>query len=381
MTGWLSALFGFALTVAYWPGISGAATTARWDVAALLGVAVFFLPRVRMTSVHWLGLLLVGWLILTLAWSEGQLDGVDAAEKLVMAGMAFAVGSTMLTLRPLLIGSSIGLSVSSALVIAQFFGWHGIPTTDNQLAGLFGNQDRLGAAAAIVAIGLMSTGPRWLLLPLLPALVLTQSRGAWLAVIVGALVMPMPRVGRFIRWFSVGIAIAFMLHRGMDVGMTERFQIAGDTIGALNVFGHGLGSFWESFPSHAQLFSIASAGTRPDHPHNEWLWLAYEGGLPAFVLGMLFAAAVYRESSGSERPMLAGLFVLSMFAMPFHDPCTLIVGALCAGYSTRNVDWVRVSAQYWGTPVRPGRGELERAGQLEPSAGGGSGVPVRPAVS
>jgi hypothetical protein len=358
----LAGLFGFALMTAYWPGITGAATTLRWDVAALLAVALFFAPRVRMTAVHCLGLALLAWLFLTVIWSEGQLDGTDAAFKLILAAIAFALGSTMKDLRPLLIGSAIGIGISSAIAIAQWLGWNGIETYDNGLAGLFHNRDRLGAAAALVAIGVAASCPRmWLLLPLLaPSLILTQSRAAWLAVVVGMFVIPIrSRVASVLGMrcslsilAMAGAIVTIVLH-GHDVSIDQRLALASDTIGALNLFGHGLGSFWESFPAHAHLFSVATE--RPEHPHNEWLWLAYEGGIPAFVLGLAFAVSLWRAAAESpQRATMAGLFVLSFFAMPFHDPATLILGALCAGFlAGRRADH-GVEAYDRGSQVRQG---------------------------
>ena len=357
MTDPLPGLFGFALMTAYSAGITGAATTPRWDVAAVLAVALFFAPRIRLTAVHYLGAALLAWLFITLIWSEGQLDGTDAAFKLILGAIAFAVGSTMPSLRPILIGSAIGIGISSGFAIAQWLGWHGIETYDNGFAGLFHNRDRLGAAAALVAIGVAASCPRlWLLLPLLaPSLILTQSRAAWLAVVTGVLVMPTRYPAA--RWLALGVttgAAAFMfLRHGYDVGIDQRLSLASDTIGALNIFGHGLGSFWESFPAHAHLFSIATE--RPEHPHNEWLWMAYEGGLPAFVLASVFAVALWRSAEEHpQRSMLTGLFVLAMFAMPFHDPATLILGALCAGFlAGRRADHGVVAFDR-GSPLRQG---------------------------
>lgn len=355
----LAALFCFALMTAYWPGITGAATTPRWDVAAVLAVALFFAPHIRLTTAHYLGMALLAWLFITLIWSESQLDGTDAAFKLILAAIAFAVGSSMPSLRSLLIGSAIGIGISSGFAIAQWLGWHGIETYDNGFAGLFHNRDRLGAAAALVAIGVAASCPRmWLLLPLLaPALILTQSRAAWLAVAVGLAMIPSNLASKFVRigfaWFAFAGGMIVFLYRGHDVSIDQRLSLASDTIGALNIFGHGLGSFWESFPSHAHLFSIATE--RPEHPHNEWLWLAYEGGIPAFILGLAFAVELWRSAAESpQRSTLAGLFVLSMFAMPFHDPATLILGALSAGFLAGRRAYHGVAAFDRGSPLRQG---------------------------
>lgn len=347
MIGFITAIFGFALTSAYWPGITGAATTPRWLVASLLVVALFFIPRVRLTVTHWLGLILIGWLLLSLLWSEGQIDGVDAGIKLVIVATAFAVGSTLSDTRPLLIGASVGIGVSSCFVIAQWLGWSGIETYDNRLAGLFYNRDRLASAAAMVAIWLCADRPSrlWLLLPLVaPSLILAPSRAAWLAFLVGIFTIrarefSMSTKVRALTWLAlaavVGVGTGIAITNGSVIGINQRLDLYRDTFAALNAFGHGLGSFWESFPAHAQLFSLATE--RPEHPHSEWLWLTYEGGFPAFILGGIFAYSVWQDAEGTAiRPVLAGIFVFSLFAMPFHDPVTFILGALLAGHCARN---------------------------------------------
>jgi hypothetical protein len=352
----IAAIFGFALMSAYWPGITGAATTPRWDVAALLGIALFFAPRVVMTRTHWLGLALLAWLTLSLTWSEGQLDGIDAAFKLCLGAIAFAIGSTMPDLRSLMIGSAIGIAINSGFAIAQAFGWHGIETYDNGLAGLFHNRDRLAAAAAIVAIWLCSQpGRLWLLLPLVvPAMVLAPSRSAWAAVFVGV-VLIFPQEARAYRLIYPILVLALIgcvatIAHGSTIGIDQRITLYRDTIAALTPFGHGLGSFWESFPTHAHYFSLATE--RPEHPHNEWLWLAYEGGFPALALGGAFAISTW--IAAADRAVLGGLFVLSGVAMPFHDPATLILGALCAGHLVGRRAADGVAAIDRGIPVCQG---------------------------
>ena len=151
-------------------------------------------------------------------------------------------------------------------------------------------------------------------------------------------------------------AACIIAYRCYDMGIDQRVDLYRDTIAALTPFGHGLGSFWESFPAHAQHFSVATE--RPEHPHSEWLWLAYEGGAPAFILGAAFALAVWRDSF--DRSILGGLFVLSLFAMPFHDPVTLILGALVAGHGV-------------GRRRADGSAAVDRRGEVFAGVAAGSG--------
>lgn len=334
----LAGIFGFALMVAYWPGIAGAATTPRWDIAALLAVALFFAPPVRMTTAHWLGLVLIGWMALSLLWndggSDGRYDGVQELIQLVVIGIAFAVGSTMTDTRALFWGAAIGIGVNSVFAVAQWSGWGGhlIDVLDGNPAGLFFNRDRLAAAAALVALGLVALPRGWLALPLIaPSLILAPSRGAWLALVAGWFVLASARV----RWM-IGIAgavtIAWVTLRGFDSSASQRVMIWQDTIANLNFFGHGLGSFREDFIRFAHAFNITAQDSRPENAHNEFLWLDFEGGIPAVGLGVLFALAIWFAGDGrADRAVLAGMFVLCLVAMPLHDPATVVLVAVVAG--------------------------------------------------
>jgi O-antigen ligase len=204
----------------------------------------------------------------------------------------------------------------------------------------------------------------WVLLPLtVPALVLTESRAAWLALICSGIVMIGDRFA--VKILILGLLTTFMVGlfflapgSHIDDGGIERISLWRDTIAALTPFGHGLGSFWESFPAHANHFNLAAVGTRPDHPHNELLWLAYEGGFPAVVLFAVLAVCLFRQSEDASRGVLVCLGVLSLFAMPFHDPGTVILGSLCAGWAAAARDRIRDVAVDRGSPVFVG---VERA--------------------
>jgi len=364
-------LFGFALMTAYWPGIAGAATTPRWIVAASLALALFMAPRVRMTMTHWVGLLLIGWLVLSILWNDGgtdgRLDGGEASFELLVVLCAFAVGSTLTDLSGLIIGAALGIGINSAVAVAQWFGWQGVEIVNGGYPGLFVNRDRLAAAAAVVAVGLVALPRVWLLLPLLlPSLVLAPSKAAWLGICAGVVVTEsLYRPFRIYAGLSLVMAIpTYLILHGLAPSDGERLAIWRDTISGLTVFGHGLGSFREVFLALAQTFDFNHWQSRPEHPHNEWLWLVFEGGVPALGLGMLFSLGLwFAADERPERSVFAALFVLSLFAMPFHDPGTVVLGALfaghCAGCSARMHDAAvaRRMALRAGLPA-----DLDRAG-------------------
>lgn len=341
---WLWGLFGFALMTAYWPGISGVASTPRWAVAISLAAALFLSPRIRMTLAHWLGLLLVGWLLLSLSWNDGGqdgfYDGIEASFELALAATAFAIASMVKDLRPLFLGAALGIAVNSAFCIAQRFGFDmssGLVLVRDQgmVAGLFYEKDRLAAVTALVAIGVIALRMNvWLLLTLMPSLLLTNSRGAYVALAVGVMAANRRAKQLFIVAAILGVSLVVLLPVFHVLGPSDRERLAmwSDTVLALDITGHGLGSFREDFIRFAHAFDFSYWQSRPEHPHNEWLWLVFEGGLPGLGLALCFAASLWRAGKlYAERGILAGLFVLSLVAMPLHDPATFIVGACVAG--------------------------------------------------
>jgi O-antigen ligase/polysaccharide polymerase Wzy-like membrane protein len=392
LSDWLWSAFGFALMTAYWPGISGVATTPRWDVAALLALALFFAPRIKITEAHVFGGMLIACLSLSLLWNDGgtdgRLDGCEALFELVIAAIAFTVGSTIYNIRPLVVGAAIGIGLNSIFAIAQWMGWHSdlFQALDHTSAGLFYNRDRLAAAAAMVAVGLVALPRLWVWLPLLlPSLILTHSRAAWIAVAVGIAVTIWENISlRALAILSaIGAGMVFLvLWHGVDPAGMERLVIWHDTMDNLTFWGHGLGSFREVFLKTSHFYDISYWQSRPEHPHNEWLWLAFEGGVPAFGLGLLFAVTVWlMAEEPRQRGILACLFVLSLFAMPLHDPATLVLGALCAGHMSGFRDYLRNVAIARGMALRPWLAAYGDQRKHEPSEHFPEGLPVPAAVS
>jgi hypothetical protein len=392
-----SALIGFALMVAYWPSFSGLATTPRWDVGALIAVALFFSPAIRMTRTHWLGLALIAWLIASLAWSDGQPYGLDTAWKLLAIVAAFAFGSALADIVPLIAGAAIGLAISSLIATAQWFGWHGIEFQTGSPAGLFWNANRMAEAAVLVLAACLARHMWWALPGLVPAIVMPYDRGAWLTTAIVAAVWIWRRLGGFERfvsamiaaWVVVGVALLATFWRTEQFGLdafAERFALWQFTLSNLTWLGHGLGSFAADAPLMAWRGLISS---RAAHPHNEYLWMAYEGGLPAVGIFGVFAVLLGRAAMHGERtergsfvavgvggrvPRGAGegglglallaLAILALFAMPFHDPATVLLGALVAGHVARAGRDLRAAADAGGSLLRardePGDGDRGR---------------------
>src|ERR1019366_1160883 len=83
----------FLLAVTFWPGLAGAAEASRWaSLCILIPIALFFV-QVRLTVVHVVGGLLLGWAALSLMWTPVRYDGVAALMQLTILAGAFLIGS------------------------------------------------------------------------------------------------------------------------------------------------------------------------------------------------------------------------------------------------------------------------------------------------
>jgi len=351
---------GFLLMVAYWPDFSGLATTPRWDVGVLMAAALMLAPASRMSAAHSIGLALVAWLIATLTWSTGQAYGVDTAAKLFVIVVAFAWGAALVDPVPFIAGAAAGLGVSSLITLAQWFGWQGVESLGSP-AGLFWNGNRLAEVAALVLAAALARRMWWALPGLAPALVAPYARGAWLTAAILIAVWTWRQAGTFIRfvgclivmWCTLFAAMTATLWRTEQFGLdalAERLAVWNYTLVNLDWLGHGLGSFAATAP----VLSWGGHVTRAVHPHNEWLWLAYEGGIGAVLLAVGFAVAVWRASDDALRLVLLAVGIESLFAMPFHDPATVLFAAVVAGHLAGAHCRVRAAAHAGGDPLRAG---------------------------
>ena len=143
------AALGFLVTIAYWPGISGAATSPRWIVMAGAAVMMLFLQPTRITLAHIAGGIFVLWSLLTFTWSLSPDDTVGMGLHLVLLGMVFCVASKKEDLRSVYIGVALGLVPSGFIAIAQWFGWDGLPQTASP-SGFFVNRNFYAEVCALV---------------------------------------------------------------------------------------------------------------------------------------------------------------------------------------------------------------------------------------
>ena len=238
---------------------------------------------------------------------------------LVFLALSFALGA-LCQLRPLFRGLAVALSFSSMLAVGQSFGWTSLASY-NLPAGLLYNSAIQSAAMAIVILALVAAKD-WLYIPaMLPGLWLAQSRGGYL-VIAGGL------VGRFLGWKAViwvMLAAAAVTLTINNVSDGERLLIWRVAWQNLEWFGHGAGSFANL------LFESDGAVRYPGHVHNDYLQLAYELGVWAIPIYLIYLAALALTEE-TYWPAFAGFAVCGLFFFPLYTPVTAFIGAVLAGH-------------------------------------------------
>jgi hypothetical protein len=330
---WLSLL----ISVAYVPGITGAAIPTGW-AAMSFALPWVMLKDVKMTSAHYLGLVFIAYAAASLAWTTSPLDGVDELWHWAVIGLAFMWGSRQVLLTPFWKGLAIGCGISSAVALSQWLSYDFITTLDwNKPAGLFYNNAVAGSAAAIAIVGCMSVGLfRWALLPV-PLLLISQSRGAWAAIAVVWIAKVYTSfegleriVFTIVLAVAIGLAIVFF-HGESD---SLRLTIWQQVIEHLTVFGRGIGASQNVYlVTPHDFFHI-------EHAHNDYLNLLYEYGLGAFPLFIL-AALLLEHSDAYAWPAFVCCLFLSLYFWTLETPITSFTFAVVAGHvaASPSVAW------------------------------------------
>lgn len=335
---WALGAIGFGVAGAYWPAISAFAVAPKWAVLALVPLLLVS-RRVEMKAAHWAGLALLGYAALSLAWHPVLLDGLDGLAKLLLVAACFMAGSLVADLTILFEAFAWGVTLSAVLAIAQYLGWDGV----NQLvppAGLFGNKNFLGEAAALALIGVVGRPRWWLAIGPLVALWFSGCREAWLAAGVGLLV-PLWAMGyrKGVIETLVGLCGAISLLSLGPFGhvgdMHTRLAIWHDTWDGLTWLGRGIGSFMVAYPQFATHMDMLG-GSRPEFAHNDGLQLLFELGPIGLAFACGMCAAIFVGGLATRGcAILAALCVETLLGFPLHMPATAFLGACVAGHLAR----------------------------------------------
>lgn len=349
-------LLGLGLTTAYWGGIPAFAIAPRWAVLCFCPL-LFMLRPIEMRSAHWVGLAVLGWAALSLAWVPVELEGLDGMAKLLLLASAFMVGSTFADLRPLFAGAAAGMLVNAAVAALQLTGWGDIQQLSFAPAGLLGNKNFLGETAALVLFGVVGSG-RWRIASALACLFCVLASGcreAWLAVGLGAATWLALWGGKRVRALEAAACITGAVLLSANVGnahwgdIGDRILIWEDTLLGLTWAGRGIGSFMVAYPEHAQYFNVLVA--RPEFAHNDFLQLLFELGPLGAGLALWAAAYCIRGADTCARCFFVVAVVECCLGFPLHLPATGGLIAVVAGYAARRSPRLRDVLAVVRTPV------------------------------
>lgn len=323
--------------------MAGAADDSRWTaLGVVLPISLCFVA-VRPNRIYWLGFAFVIYAEISLLWTPVPYDGVAAMMQLLVLVCAFLFAHSQEDLRPVFSWAGIGLWISSGIAILQAIGYQPVVKAAGNLApGLFVNQDLLGGCAVVVLVALVADRTWWIAAGVVPALVLSQCRSAWLAglccfIVYGWRRWPTLRPALLA---SPGMFALIAYYSGRSsASLWERFGMWGDVIAGLTPLGRGIGSFYSMLPEHAKFVDTTSIELW--HAHNDPLELAFELGIPGIALALAFGILIFWRAAERERLVLVAFGVLSCFAFPFHDPATVAIFGLVAGFAARNWDIVR----------------------------------------
>jgi putative inorganic carbon (hco3(-)) transporter len=339
---------------------------ARWTVSVLLmGVAVCLLlvrpVRVeRVTAGLWAGVL--AWLfVASIVGADSRYAWIGTPDRRLgwlawctfplMFACGQAVGAER-GRRVVMCGASVAAALLGAWCVLERAGWSPIDETfaGHRVGGPFGQPAYVGAAAVLLApiaagIAFDRRGSRaWRITGAFgalgsgAALLLSQTRGAWLGAVVG-LVLLGARHGAVVRrrWregafvaaalvvvFAVTplggrVAEAFDLGHGTTRGRLDDWAVGARVVERHAVLGVGPEGYRVVFPQVVSADYVRRHGTEviPDRAHNGIVDVAVNGGV---VAGLLYAV------------MLAALVAVSWRSLRGRDPLTVALACAVVAY-------------------------------------------------
>jgi hypothetical protein len=240
----------------------------------------------------------------------------------------------MKDLRLVAIGAGLGMGINSAVVLAQAFGWQGVPQVE-RLSGLFYNHN-MGAEAAAITFALVVCYQLWWLVPLVLPTLASGSRASIFAIGLAGMVglWRWSRFAALMTMAGAALVVETAIHgEGLAVGsdLMQRFSVWTDTALHLTPLGHGLGSFIGDYPAFQR--GTLTLALRFENTHNDFLQVAYELG----AVGLLAIAALALRLRAMENrtPEWYAVVVylgLAFWGFPTYEPVSGALAALCAGH-------------------------------------------------
>lgn len=326
---------GVIVSLCYVPGITGAYIATQWPVLAI--VLWFGLLRSGpLTVFHWLGILFLGYATAATWWTPTPYASVFGLWLVWIMGLCLWFGTTLTDVRGLYAGLAMGGAVSSVLAVAQAAGLNPIPTITATPAGLYVNSVQQGTVLALFVVALVSERMWLWVLPMLPGIILSGSRGALLTLAIGLLACYVRRL-----WVFGVLAIAGAIYLYMSPASSdlERLEIWSVAWQSLKPYGWGPGVFYTIWFPHG------SVPFYPEYAHNDALQLLFEYGAGALPVFAIFAFALSRTRD-SAWPVVLAFVTAGCFSMPLYMPLTSFLGLIAVGRGLRAYGLSRSNSHY-----------------------------------
>ena len=271
----------------------------------------------------WLGAILplLNWLSFGLI-AHFQISATELTGPWFYLGLAHSMllGAAVSSLQPLIRGLAVGLSISSAIAVAQALGWSDLARW-NLPAGLLYNSAVHAAAIALVIVALCAARDFRYIPGLLPGLYLAHSRGGYAMLAVAF-------IGRLLGWqaaiFTIALGAAVTI-TWVSPSDAERMMLWTVAWRDLGWSGHGVGSF------AAVVFTAPDGLHYPGHVHDDYLQLAFELGVLAIPVYALYALALARTAH-PYWPCFLAFATAGLFFFPLYVPIPAFIGAVIAGH-------------------------------------------------
>lgn len=330
--GWVISAALVALSVTWWPGLV-AGQLPKWMLLYVLCLGLPFL-RVRFDAVMLAGLAFVGWLCLTVLWSEDQRQSLHQLHKLLPLVVCFLAGRVYGE-QPVM--RAAGFCVAGVILFEFTIGWHGSFGNENFVTEFlvlmvpFLFVRSIAHIALLVAVGvyLLALPSRIEFVALYGALCafVAMNYRPWLVFLVGV-----PVMGLFIE------PSAWDIVRDSVLARVELWWNTGVMALEHPLIGHGFGSFNYHYPrfgaEHLTLFDRVEVqiGHHAGAAHNDFLQLVSEAGLIGLAFGgvclwLIFSRAV---PSRSFWAVVAG-GSMCLIGFPSQMPVTGALLAYCLG--------------------------------------------------
>jgi hypothetical protein len=286
---------------------------------------------------HWLGLLFLAYATASILWAPIWQQAVWDLWLTWILAFCFCLGAARYDPR-LWIGMAVGLAFSDCIALSQSFGYQLIyENGDWNRAGNFVNPDMFGETATLVSVALIASRIYWPLVFSVPAICFAQSRTTYIAIACVIAFMAWERW----RWAAIIPSVLALLIAGWFAtssrhdAIQERFALWEDTASGITPFGRGAGSFFMLYPEFAK--RTDTMYTRPEDPHNEYLNLAFEYGIGALPIILLFSWAMV--GGDRARWVCAAFACIALFSFPTRIPTEGFVGMVALGRLCRDRDW------------------------------------------